>query len=199
MTMNIMLATNNLNKVSEFNKIILKSRNDINIVPASRLSPSDVDETGTSYLENALLKAKAFAKCSEFPVLADDSGFEVTALNHCPGIFSARYHPTNPNCSNNLNYLVSQLLDMGLNSSRALYRCVLVYLRNYDDPVPIVCEATWEGTVKTTAQGVNGFGYDPIFYPDNYKVSSAELADDVKLLINHRAMAIQKLLSKIKR
>ena len=181
----ILIATSNEGKVKEFNKIFrnhkLYSLKDLNI--------EDAVESGTSFLENALIKAKHGAKKSGKYTIADDSGLVVPDLNFEPGIYSARYAGNEASDKDNRDKIIKKLDELGLESLNAFYVCILVGIKSYNDPMPIIAQGKIHGKVSKNSSGDGGFGYDKIFYPSNYNCSMASIASDVKNKISHRAIA----------
>ena len=188
----IILASNNNGKITEFNAML----NGIyQVVSASDVQVKAVPETGLTFVENALIKARNAAEQSALPALADDSGIVVDALNGAPGIYSARYAGRHGDDEANLQKL---LKDMENHSNRrARFWCAIVFVKYADDPTPIIVQRGWEGEILRKKVGQNGFGYDPIFYLPTHGCSSAELASEQKNKISHRAKALQALLQSL--
>ena len=188
----IILASNNNGKITEFNAML----NGIyQVVSASAMQVKAVPETGLTFVENALTKARNAAEQSALPALADDSGIVVDALNGAPGIYSARYGGRHGDDEANLQKL---LKDMENHSNRrARFWCAIVFVKYADDPTPIIVQRGWEGEILRKKVGQNGFGYDPIFYLPTHGCSSAELASEQKNKISHRAKALQALLQSL--
>ena len=188
----IILASNNNGKITEFNAML----NGIyQVVSASAMQVKAVPETGLTFVENALIKARNAAEQSALPALADDSGIVVDALNGAPGIYSARYGGRHGDDEANLQKL---LKDMENHSNRrARFWCAIVFVKYADDPTPIIVQRGWEGEILREKVGQNGFGYDPIFYLPTHGCSSAELASEQKNKISHRAKALQALLQSL--
>jgi XTP/dITP diphosphohydrolase len=186
------LASSNAGKVREF-AALLAARN-IEVIPQSAFGIITPAETGSTFLENALLKARHAAQLAGLPALADDSGIEVDALGGRPGVWSARYAGAHASDADNSNLLLRELADVPEGRRRARYRCVLVYLRAPADPEPIVTAGVWEGRVLTAPRGTGGFGYDVIFQPDGCEWSAAQLPPAQKNAISHRAQALRALL-----
>jgi XTP/dITP diphosphohydrolase len=191
--MDILFATSNDGKIKEFKKIFsgyqLSSLKDFNI--------SDAEEIGTSFLENALIKAKHAAKYSNSFVIADDSGIVVPALNFEPGIFSARYAGKDANDEMNRQKIITNLSNLGLDSTPAYYVCVMVGLRSENDPLPLITNGFLHGEVSINESGNGGFGYDKIFYPHGFNCSMASLNETEKNLISHRGIASKEILEKL--
>ncbi|CAH9053497.1 dITP/XTP pyrophosphatase [Pseudoalteromonas holothuriae] len=193
MTQKIVLATGNQGKVKELANML--SELSIEVLPQSQFSVSDVAETGTTFVENAIIKARHAAKVTGLAAIADDSGLEVDALNGAPGIFSARYAGINANDQDNIDKLLLELGDNPVRSAR--FWCVLVYMRHANDPTPIICQASWQGEITTKQQGREGFGYDPIFYIPQLECTSADLTKAQKNAISHRGQALNMLLNQL--
>ena len=155
--------------------------------PQAQFNVPDVEETGFSFVENAIIKARAAAQHTGLPSIADDSGIEVDHLNGAPGIYSARYSGAGDEANNVL--LLQELGEIPEEQRSARFQCVLVYMRHALDPVPLICQGSWEGFILSAARGENGFGYDPLFYLPDYQCSSAQLDPSIKNRISHRAKA----------
>ena len=195
MTKKIVLASSNVGKLNEFQ--ILLSNCGLDVVPQSEFSVPDVEETGLSFVENAILKARNASKYSGLPALADDSGIEVDALNGAPGIYSARFSGDGSTDERNNAKLLEQLSGLPKSQRSARYQCILVYMQHAEDPTPLICQGSWEGHILSAPIGTNGFGYDPLFFVPTHNCSSAQLSKDVKNSISHRAIAMQKLLKEL--
>jgi len=189
----IVLASGNKGKVREIQSLL--SGTDINIVPQSAFDVIEVEETGLTFVENAILKARNAARHTGLPAIADDSGIEVDALNGQPGIYSARFAGNGASDADNLNKLLTELKDVPESKRTARFQCLMVYLRHAEDPTPLICQGTWEGRILFEARGDNGFGYDPVFYVPTHDCSSAELDPDSKNSISHRGQALRQLCS----
>ncbi len=185
------LASNNAGKVREFNSLL----GDLGyeIVPQSAFNLESVAETGLSFVENAILKARHACKFSELPALADDSGIEVDALNGAPGIYSARFAGADASDAQNCALLLDQLQDTPPEQRTARFQCVLVYMRHAADATPLICQGSWEGRILNAAQGDNGFGYDPLFYVPEFDCSAAQLKPAQKNQLSHRGQALRAL------
>lgn len=185
----IILATGNPGKVRELNAML---KGHYSVVSQKDMKVEEVPETGTSFIENALIKARNASLQSKLPALADDSGLEVEALNGEPGIYSARYAREGATDEENMTKL---LLNMEHHNNRkAHFCCAMVYLKSADDSDPIIVERRWEGELLREPIGTNGFGYDPIFYLHDYSCSSAQLEPETKNKISHRGQALNDLL-----
>ena len=180
----IVLASNNGKKIRELGAILAAS--DIHIQPQSDFGIGEVAETGTTFIENALIKARHAAAISGLPAIADDSGLCVPALGGAPGIYSARY--SGEGDAGNNRKLLAALANHS--DRRAYYVCLIVYLRHADDPLPLITEGLWHGHITDTPRGDGGFGYDPLFIPDGYTQTAAELGVAEKNRISHRAKAL---------
>lgn len=193
MNKTIVLASSNAGKVREFNQLLGGLH--LEVVPQSQFNVADADETGLTFVENAILKARNAAQHTGLPALADDSGLEVDALHGAPGIYSARYAGAKASDTENLQKLLGLLKDVPEENRGARFQCVLVYLRHALDPTPLICQGTWEGRILREPRGANGFGYDPVFYVATHTKSSAELAPEVKNALSHRGQALRQLVS----
>lgn len=189
----IVLATGNQGKVKELSELLAKHQ--IAIKPQSDFNVSDVAETGTTFVENAIIKARHASKISGLPAIADDSGLEVDALNGAPGIYSARYAGQNADDNKNNQKLLEAM--RGIDNRSARFHCVLVYMRHYQDPTPIICHGVWEGELLTELKGEQGFGYDPLFWVDAEQMTSAQLPRAVKNKLSHRGKALALLVEHI--
>ena len=190
--MKIIFASHNAGKIRELRALL--SRFNIEIIPQAELGISEADETGLTFVENALLKARHAAAHTGLPAIADDSGLEVFALHGKPGIHSARY-AEDP--KKNIEKLLFQLQAMPDEKRAARFYCALTYLAYPEDPTPLICQGAWEGSILKAPQGKDGFGYDPIFYVSSEKCSAAELSLDKKNQLSHRGQALQILVEKL--
>ena len=189
----IVLASNNAGKVREINQLLADQ--DIQVVPQKEFDIGDIEETGLTFVENAILKARHAAKESGLAAIADDSGLEVDALKGAPGIYSARFAGPGCNDQDNNTKLLEQLQGVPEDKRSARFQCLLVYMRHAEDPTPIICQGTWEGRILLAPSGENGFGYDPLFFVPEQNCSSAELPPEIKNQLSHRGQALRKLLS----
>ena len=189
----IVLASNNTGKVREINQILAGL--DYEVVPQAEFDIPEADETGLTFVENAILKARHAAQLSGLPAIADDSGLEVDALNGAPGIYSARYAGVDASDTDNLNKLLDALQGVPETERTARFQCLMVFMRHGEDPTPLICQGSWEGRILETAQGENGFGYDPIFFVPERNCSSAQLDPETKNSLSHRGKALKQLLS----
>ena len=165
----------------------------VRIVSQSEFNVPEVAETGLSFIENALLKARNAARHTGLPAIADDSGIELDALDGRPGIYSARYAGIGASDADNLKALIEDVKKLPENRRQCRFVCLMVYLRHAQDPIPLIAEGLWEGTAVTTPSGSNGFGYDPMFYVPTHHCTSAELAPEIKNKLSHRGLALRKL------
>lgn len=189
----IVLATGNLGKVREINQLL--AGHDLEVIPQSVFQVPEVEETGLTFVENAIIKARNAAAHADLPAIADDSGLEVDALQGAPGIYSARYAGPGASDRDNLEKLLVELGDLPEAQRSARFQCIMVYLRHAHDPSPLICQGTWEGRVLFAPRGDNGFGYDPVFYVPDQDCSSAELAPELKNRLSHRGQALRKLIA----
>lgn len=188
----IVLATSNQGKVAELQSIL--TPHNITVVPQSEFNVNDAEETGTTFVENAIIKARHAARVTGFPAIADDSGLAVKALDGAPGIYSARFSGPSATDRTNIEKLLEALKDIPDTNRQASFHCVLVYLKHANDPTPLICHGQWQGRIAHQCHGVNGFGYDPIFYPDGMTITSAELKPSEKNKISHRGQALALLI-----
>lgn len=193
--MKIVFASNNAGKIRELQSILKPLA--LEIIPQTILGVTEVEETGLTFVENALLKARHAAQHTGLPAIADDSGLEVNALNHAPGIYSARYAGKNASSQDNIKKLLNELHNVPDNKRQARFYCCLVYLSQVDDPTPIICEGTWSGLILKQPAGSDGFGYDPVFFDSNENCSAAELPLAKKNLLSHRGKALKCLIEKL--
>ncbi len=189
----VVLATGNPGKVREINELLADQ--DIEVIPQSAFDVPEAEETGLSFVENALIKARNAALHTGLPAIADDSGLEVDALRGAPGIYSSRYAGAGASDRDNLEKLLAELADLGVEQRGARFQCVMVYMRHDLDPTPLICQGTWEGHILFAARGSNGFGYDPVFYVPSHDCSSAELPPEIKNRLSHRGQALRKLIA----
>jgi XTP/dITP diphosphohydrolase len=189
----IVLASSNPGKVREINQLLATL--DLHVQPQSEFGVIDAEETGLTFVENAILKARNAAQHTGLPAIADDSGIEVDALNGAPGIYSARFAGDNASDQANLEKLLSELEGLPEAQRSARFQCLMVFMAHANDPTPVICQGTWEGRILTTARGDNGFGYDPVFYVPTHDCSSAELSADVKNALSHRGQALRQLVT----
>ncbi|MCJ2378064.1 XTP/dITP diphosphatase [Vibrio sp. ZSDZ34] len=195
MNKKIVLATGNQGKVKEMSDLLVDFGFDVHA--QSDFNVSDVEETGTTFIENAIIKARHAAKETGLPAIADDSGLEVDYLKGAPGIYSARYSGAGATDQRNLEKVLNEMDGVDDSQRSARFHCVLVLMRHADDPTPLVCHGQWEGKILTQAHGDNGFGYDPIFWVPEEGCASAELDATRKKQLSHRGKALKQLFALI--
>ncbi|MBP8172742.1 MAG: RdgB/HAM1 family non-canonical purine NTP pyrophosphatase [Aeromonadaceae bacterium] len=191
----IVLASNNKKKVAELNDMLLGLN--FKVMPQSDFLVESVPETGSTFVENAIIKARHAARITGLPALADDSGLEVDALHGAPGVYSARFAGDDASDEDNLNKLLDELSGIPPIMRSARYWCVLAFLRHADDPTPILCQASWEGQIITEPKGENGFGYDPVFFVPDTGCTAAQLPPLIKNQSSHRAKALKEMIEKL--
>ena len=189
----IVLASSNPGKVREFNQLLAMLG--LHVQPQSKRGVVDVEETGLSFVENAILKARNAAQHTGLPAIADDSGIEVDALGGAPGIYSARFAGNKASDQANLEKLLAELEGIPEAQRCARFQCLMVFMKHARDPTPLICQGTWEGRILLAARGDNGFGYDPVFYVPTHDCSSAELPAAIKNALSHRGQALRKLVA----
>jgi XTP/dITP diphosphohydrolase len=194
--MKVVLASSNAGKVKEFMQLL--SGVGMNVRPQSEFDVPDADETGLTFVENAILKARNAAELTGLPAIADDSGIEVDALQGQPGIYSARYAGMGAGAAACNEKLLLALKDVPEAKRTARFRCCIVMMQHAADPSPIIAEGRWEGRILEQLTGTEGFGYDPLFYVPTHKMSAAQMDPTEKNLISHRAQALQGLLERLK-
>jgi XTP/dITP diphosphohydrolase len=192
----LVLASSNPGKLHEITSIMQPLN--IAVLPQSQFAIPDADETGTTFVENALLKARHACIASQLPALADDSGLIIDALEGRPGIYSARYAGKDTPYPEKLQQLLAELHTVPAEQRTARFYCAIALLRFPTDPAPLICVGQWEGHIAFSPQGAHGFGYDPIFYVADYHCTAAELDTAVKNRISHRAQALQQLMEKMR-
>ena len=200
MTEQWVLASSNPGKIREFNSMLASSG--VEVLPQSHFAISDADETGLSFVENAIIKARHACAHTGLPALADDSGLAVNALHGAPGIYSARSAATEknikPSDQDNIDKLLLDLKKTGAENTsgmQAAFHCAIVFMRHQQDPTPLICHAQWRGEITFQQAGEQGFGYDPVFFLNDKNCTSAQLDRDEKNTLSHRGLAIQKLLT----
>jgi XTP/dITP diphosphohydrolase len=195
MNQRIVLASGNKGKIAEIQDILKQQA--IEVISQSHFNVSEVDETGTTFIENAIIKARHASAISKLPTIADDSGLEVDALQGKPGVYSARYAGLPSNDQHNTNKLLQALIDTPEGLRTARFHCVMVFMAHENDPSPLIGHGAWEGNITFQKSGNNGFGYDPVFYVPEHHCTSAELPATTKNSISHRAQALQLLMPQI--
>jgi XTP/dITP diphosphohydrolase len=190
----VVLASGNAGKLRELNRVL--SPLGVVLRSQAEFDAPEVEENGLSFVENAIIKARAAARHTGLPAIADDSGLEVDYLSGAPGIHSARYSGEGDEGNN--RKLLAALQGVANEQRSARFQCVLVYMRHGADPTPLVCQASWEGRILQQPRGEAGFGYDPLFYVPDQQCSSAQLPPEVKNRISHRARASALLLEALR-
>ena len=189
----IVLASSNPGKIREIQALL----HGVEVLPQSQFGIQEPEETGTTFVENAIIKARNAARHSKLPAIADDSGLVVDALHGAPGVISARYAGTAASDQDNWQKLLLALDGVAEHQRSARFICVMVYLRHAEDPLPIIAQGIWEGSILTSAMGENGFGYDPVFWLKDLACSSAQLSPEQKNRLSHRAKALKDLQTQI--
>ena len=187
--MAFVLASNNAGKLREFEQLFLKLG--LEVLPQAQFGVEDADETGLSFIENALIKARHASQKTNKPAMADDSGLVVPALNGAPGIYSARYSGKGDAANN--EKLLRALEGVEGAARSAFYVAVIALVKHANDPMPIIAEGRWYGRIAETPAGDGGFGYDPLFIPDGFDITAAQMARDEKQSLSHRALALNAL------
>jgi len=191
------LASNNPGKLREFQELVADM--ELRLLPQSDFGVPAVAETGRTFVENAIIKARVAADISGLSAIADDSGIEVDILGGAPGIYSARYAGENASDEDNLQRLLDDLSAIGADRPAARYQCVIVFMKHARDPAPVITRGTWEGYIVPEPRGQNGFGYDPVFFVPSHQCTAAELQPAEKNRISHRGIAMQELLDRFRR
>ena len=192
----MVLASGNAGKLREFSELLAATG--LALVRQSELGIESPPETGTTFLDNALIKARNASRHTGLPAIADDSGLEVDALGGAPGVYSARYGGENASDEANLAKLLAALEGVPRARRTARYRCVVVYLRNADDAHPLIGAGTWEGEIIAERRGNGGFGYDPSFVPAGDTRTVAEMPPETKNSLSHRGQAMRAFLSQLR-
>lgn len=188
----VVLATGNPGKVRELAALLADFG--LDVVAQTELGVESAEETGLTFIENAILKARHAAQVTGLPAIADDSGLAVDALGGAPGIYSARYAGEDASDQQNLDKLLDAMQAVPAGQRGARFHCVLVYLRHAADPTPLVFHGSWAGEITTSSAGRGGFGYDPIFYVPALQRTAAELTREEKIAVSHRGQALKLLL-----
>ncbi len=196
MTQRIVLATGNRGKVEEMQAILAPFG--LQVVPQSEFGVPEADETGLTFVENAIIKARNAAAHTGLPAIADDSGLEVDFLKGAPGIYSSRFAGITANSSDNVAKLLADMKEVPDSERTARFQCLMVFIRHDRDPTPIICQGSWEGSILHASQGDGGFGYDPVFYVPTHNCASAELSAELKNQLSHRGQALRKLAEVLK-
>jgi XTP/dITP diphosphohydrolase len=192
----VVLASGNAGKLRELEALLAPLG--FTVTPQSAFAIETPPETGTTFVENALLKARYAARLTGRPALADDSGIEVDALQGRPGVYSARYAGEGASDADNLQKMLAELTGVPPAKRTGRYQCVIVLVTNANDSAPVVAQGTWEGQIATEPRGSGGFGYDPIFLPAGFARTAAELSSAEKNAISHRGQALRALVAKLK-
>lgn len=192
----VVLASSNAGKLREMSALLAPLG--LELVTQSSLGVHSAEETGTTFIENALLKARHAAHVTQLPAISDDSGIEVDALGGRPGVYSARFAGENASDQDNLRKLLAELHDVHAEFRQARYHCVIVFVRTANDPEPVVAHGKWEGQITTAPRGTGGFGYDPIFQPAGLHSTAAQLPPEEKNKISHRAHALLALVAELR-
>jgi len=195
----LVLATGNAGKVAELRHMLSQTHAtaDWQVRPQSEWDFAEADETGTTFVENAIIKARHACRQTGLPAIADDSGLAVKALNGVPGVYSARYAGPNATDSDNINKLLQALEGTEEHQRQASFYCVLVYMQSAEDPTPIICQGRWDGHILTHPVGEEGFGYDPVFWVKEKNCSAAQLSKTEKQGFSHRGQALKLLLEQL--
>lgn len=195
----LVLATGNAGKVAELRHMLnqTSATAEWQVRPQSDWNFPEADETGTTFVENAIIKARHACQQTGLPAIADDSGLAVAALNGAPGVYSARYAGSNATDTDNINKLLQALEDVEESSRQASFYCVLVYMQSAEDPTPVICQGRWDGQILTKPVGEQGFGYDPVFWVKEKNCSAAQLSKTEKQALSHRGQALKQLLGQL--
>jgi len=191
----VVLASDNQGKIREINSLLRNTP--LEVVGQGSLGVEPIEETGTTFIENALLKARNAARQTGLAAIADDSGLEVDALGGRPGVYSARFAGPQATDTKNVEKLLAALDGIAPEKRGARFRCAMVYVTHADDPDPLICEGAWEGKIISEPKGDNGFGYDPIFWIEGEKATAAELAPERKNILSHRGQALRMLVAQL--
>jgi XTP/dITP diphosphohydrolase len=191
----VVLASGNAGKLRELAPLLKPAG--FELAWQAELGIASPPETGTTFLANALIKARHAAAGAALAAIADDSGIEVDVLDGAPGVYSARYAGEHASDEENLIKLLAALRDVPEESRSARYRCVIAFVSHAADPAPVIAEGVWEGRIAQTPRGAGGFGYDPIFVPEGFSCTAAQLDADLKNALSHRGKALQNLLRAI--
>ncbi|MGB1427617.1 MAG: XTP/dITP diphosphatase [Cycloclasticus sp.] len=195
MSQQIVLASGNQGKIAEIQAML--QHHDIEVISQSFFEVPDIEETGTTFIENAIIKARHAAKITGLPAIADDSGLEVDAINGQPGVYSARYAGLPSNDTLNTKKLLKALDGIPEKKRSARFHCLMIFMAHATDPSPLIGQGTWEGRIAFQEAGDNGFGYDPVFYSPEHQCVSAELTATIKNRVSHRAQALNQLMPQI--
>ncbi|HMM67437.1 MAG TPA: RdgB/HAM1 family non-canonical purine NTP pyrophosphatase [Dokdonella sp.] len=189
--MKLVLASGNAGKLIEMREVLADL--DVDLVAQAELGVADAEETGATFVENAILKARHASRATGLPALGDDSGLCVDVLDGAPGLYSARYAGTHGDSAANIAKLLGVLADVRDSERGAHFFCAIVLLRHADDPAPLIAEGRWHGRILAAPRGQGGFGYDPVFLDPQRHCSAAELAPAIKNRVSHRGQALLRL------
>ncbi|MBN45915.1 MULTISPECIES: RdgB/HAM1 family non-canonical purine NTP pyrophosphatase [unclassified Methylophaga] len=192
----IVLASGNIGKLRELSQIL--SPLGLELIAQSDLNVPEADETGLSFVENALIKARNASLLTGLPAIADDSGIEVDALHGAPGIFSSRYAGPDASDTDNIQALLEAMKDVPETERTARFQCVVVFMRHAEDPTPLICQGSWQGQILQMPMGDEGFGYDPVFWVSETDCTAAELSPEQKHAISHRGKAMRQFMEEFK-
>jgi len=192
----IVLASGNIGKLRELSQIL--SPLGLELIAQSDLNVAEAEETGLSFVENAIIKARNAALYSGLPAIADDSGIEVDALHGAPGIYSSRYAGPDASDTDNIEALLEAMKDVPETERTARFQCVVVFMRHAEDPTPLICQGSWQGQILQSPLGDEGFGYDPVFWVSETDCTAAELSPEQKHAISHRGKAMRQFMEEFK-
>ncbi|MCB2427617.1 RdgB/HAM1 family non-canonical purine NTP pyrophosphatase [Methylophaga pinxianii] len=192
----IVLASGNIGKLRELSQIL--SPLGLKLIAQSDLNVPEAEETGLSFVENAIIKARNAALFTGLPAIADDSGIEVDALHGAPGIYSSRYAGPAASDTDNINALLDAMKAVPETERTARFQCVVVFMRHAEDPTPLICQGSWQGQILQSPLGDEGFGYDPIFWVSETDCTAAELSPEQKHAISHRGKAMRQFMEEFK-
>lgn len=192
----IVLASGNIGKLRELSQIL--SPLGLELIAQSDLNVAEAEETGLSFVENAIIKARNAALFSGLPAIADDSGIEVDALHGAPGIYSSRYAGPDASDTDNIEALLEAMKDVPETERTARFQCVVVFMRHAEDPTPLICQGSWQGQILQSPLGDEGFGYDPVFWVSETDCTAAELSPEQKHAISHRGKAMRQFMEEFK-
>lgn len=192
----IVLASGNVGKLRELSQIL--SPLGLKLIAQSDLNVPEAEETGLSFVENAIIKARNAALFTGLPAIADDSGIEVDALHGAPGIYSSRYAGPDASDTDNINALLDAMKEVPETERTARFQCVVVFMRHAEDPTPLICQGSWQGQILQSPLGDEGFGYDPIFWVSETDCTAAELSPEQKHAISHRGKAMRQFMEEFK-
>ncbi len=192
----IVLASGNIGKLRELSQIL--SPLGLELIAQSDLNVAEAEETGLSFVENAIIKARNAAIYTGLSAIADDSGIEVDALHGAPGIYSSRYAGPDASDTDNIEALLEAMKDVPETERTARFQCVVVFMRHAEDPTPLICQGSWQGQILQSPLGDEGFGYDPVFWVSETDCTAAELSPEQKHAISHRGKAMRQFMEEFK-